>query len=842
MKPKKLNKAFALILAVCLCITTAVPAFAAQRWTVVYDVNGADKPGNLPEDKNVYDSDNRTVTLPHIHKWVSDGKLDPDDRPSKTGYAWVGWSLIEDANGKDIIEGHKYTIPDNTPDGPITFYAQWGKTYAATVNVKYGGLSIPGADVGIVDDPKSEVGFHAEESSEKPGTYIGRITDKAYGQYHLYVNKQGFEHYEEPVEFDMENPQDISVIATLKPQNPDMPTFAIEGAKLGSLEFKEADDSHYDIIFGVKSEEGKTVKSVTAKTEDSTDAVAVTEDKEAGTYTIRADLKKKYTAVVEWDETEVNEPDADAPEITANLTGYDEDESGFDGEPEITKNEDGTYKVSFKPNIPEGYISTGSVSVNNVSDLDVDAEGVYSFTAQAKTKYTVTISVKKAETVMIDETLKTETGITEVQTSESDIKDIQKEFGGDAKLQVSTSEKTENEISEDIGKLNDLLPSSDPDFDDNTSGDDDTQSIPGYSAFVKAMGTFIEKILTNSAVAVDISIHVGGSPATKTHNGSVNIQMNVPSKLQGAKNILAIHYHNNERRIVPVHRIGSKLNFTLQGLSDVVLVEYTPGESVSKPSTPSGNDNRYVAYNPSSNRGSGSGSSGGSTGSNAGIFSPVTSTINSILKAQLSKGIVGAASTVTSTATAAISSPATQAAATRALSQAISQAHTNGSNNAQITMRNISVVSASILQALASDAQKSGMNAYLSVDTMKNGVVDVRVQIPVSAASRLGRDVNMASIDNTAVKTHFNRYYSNRLDVVALAQNGSFGVPASVAARLSLPNAKAADLHFYSFNPATNSYQEMPQTDAFFDVNGYLHFNTEAGGYIIVSDGTLKRK
>ena len=157
-------------------------------------------------------------------------------------------------------------------------------------------------------------------------------------------------------------------------------------------------------------------------------------------------------------------------------------------------------------------------------------------------------------------------------------------------------------------------------------------------------------------------------------------------------------------------------------------------------------------------------------------------------------------------------------------------------------MRKISVVSANILQALASDAQKSGLNAYLSVDTMKNGVVDVRVQIPVSAASRLGRDINMASMDNTAVKAHFNRYYSNRLDVVALAQKGSFGIPASVAARLALPNAKAADLHFYSFNPTTNAYQEITQTDAFFDANGYLHFNTELGDYIIISVDTLKRK
>ncbi len=835
MKLKKWNKAFALVLAVCLCITTAVPAFATQQWTVVYDVNGADKSGNLPKDETVYDSDHRTIQLHDIPHLSATGALNGENQPNKTGYAWVGWSLQKDANGKDIIEGHEYTIPDNTPDGPITFYAQWGKLYQVTVNVKYGGLSIPGVRVIIAENSKSDIGFLGKETDENSGIYTCPIADKACGQYYLYLNKDGFKPYEEPVDFDMANPQDFTTLVTLVPEDPNMPTFAMEGAKPGSLEFKKADDSHYNIIFSINPEKGKTLKSVTAKVDGSTDPVALTEDQEAGTYTINADLKKKYTAVVEWDIVEVDEPDTDAPEITADLKGYEGDESGFDGDPEITKNEDGTYKISFKPNIPEGYISTGSVSVNNVTDLDVDAEGVYSFTAQAKTKYTVTFSVKAANPVEVSPDLEDE-GITEVQTSGSSLDEIKEEFGENATLEVNPSEKSEEDISKDIGELNELLPSSDPD--DNTSDDDNAQSIPGYSAFVEAMGTLIKEILTSNAVAVDISIYVGGSPAEKTHNGSVNIQMSVPSKLQSAKNILAIHHHKGQRRIVPVHRMGSKLNFTLQGLSDVVLVEYTPGESVSEPSNPSGNDNNsYVAYNPSSS-GSSSGGSGGSSGSSSSIFSPLTSTINGILKSQLTKGIVSASSVVT----ASVSAPATQAAAARALSQAISQARINGSNNAQIAMRNISVVSASILQALASDAQKSGMTAYLSVDTMKNGVVDVRVQIPVSAASRLGRDINMASIDNAAVKSHFNRYYSNRLDVVALAQEGSFGVPASVAARLALPNTNAADLHFYSFNPATNSYEEIPQTDAFFDVNGYLHFNTQLGNYIIVSAGTLKRK
>lgn len=357
----------------------------------------------------------------------------------------------------------------------------------------------------------------------------------------------------------------------------------------------------------------------------------------------------------------------------------------------------------------------------------------------------------------------------------------------------------------------------------------------------------IKKIDTSKKFTFSIEVQ-DGDGNTKEHSGTVSVEIPLPSMFSGATNLLAIHYHSGKPRILPTTIKNGKVSFTLIGLSDIALVEYTPAESTEDPSPEppvddNKTDNRYVSYNPGGSSG-GSGGGGGSSSSNRGtsMFNSLTNTINGILKSQLSKGTVGAASAVTGTATAPVSTPATQAAATRAISQAVSKARANGSNSAEAIMQNVSVVSASILESIAAEARKSGVNAYLSVDTMKNGIVDVRVRIPVSAASRLGRDVNMASVDNTAVKARFNRYYSNRLDVVALAQNGSFGVPASVAARLALGNANAADLHFYSFNAATNSYQEMVQTGAFVDVNGYLHFNTEVGGYIVVSVGNLELK
>lgn len=484
--------------------------------------------------------------------------------------------------------------------------------------------------------------------------------------------------------------------------------------------------------------------------------------------------------------------------------------------------------ADFETNKITVFPANGAVLTAEHKTVSLTVEGV-------DTPATITITVHpKAEVEIKDETLKEQLPADEVTIGATVDK-------GD-KIVINTAEK-ETTINNDLKAAEEAVAAL-----PETATAEEVKDELGKT-FDVSNAPAIQKINTSTKFTFSIEVQ-DADGKTKDHSGTVSVEIPLPSMFQNAKNLLAIHYHGNKPRILPTIIKDGKVSFTLTGLSDVALVEYTPADSGSEDPQPPVDDNkpgssndRYVAYNPGGSSG-GSGGGGGSSSKKGGssMFNQLTNTINGILKSQLSKGTVGAASAVTGTAAASISTPATQASATRAISQAVSKARANGSNSAEAIMQNVSVVSASILESMASEARKSGVNAYLSVDTMKNGIVDVRVRIPVSAAARLGRDVNMASVDNTAVKARFNRYYSNRLDVVALAQNGSFGVPASVAARLALGNANAADLHFYSFNAATNSYQEMVQTGAFIDVNGYLHFNTELGGYIVISVGALELK
>ena len=175
--------------------------------------------------------------------------------------------------------------------------------------------------------------------------------------------------------------------------------------------------------------------------------------------------------------------------------------------------------------------------------------------------------------------------------------------------------------------------------------------------------------------------------------------------------------------------------------------------------------------------------------------------------------------------------------------QAVSLAKSKGIKEANISLKNISVVSAEILSRFASDMQRAGLQGVLTADYMNNGMVETRLSIPVSAAASLKKDFNLSFKQNgNQVQANFAKYYRNRTAVIPLAQEGSFGVPVSVATRISPPNAKVENLYFYSYNPATNSYQQLAQSNVFLDVNGYLHFVTGEGNYIIISDGMLQRK
>jgi len=50
------------------------------------------------------------------------------------------------------------------------------------------------------------------------------------------------------------------------------------------------------------------------------------------------------------------------------------------------------------------------------------------------------------------------------------------------------------------------------------------------------------------------------------------------------------------------------------------------------------------------------------------------------------------------------------------------------------------------------------------------------------------------------------------------------------------------NLYFYCYDKRKNSYKRIANPNCYVDKNGYLHFNTIYGGYIIVSEGPVTKQ
>lgn len=185
----------------------------------------------------------------------------------------------------------------------------------------------------------------------------------------------------------------------------------------------------------------------------------------------------------------------------------------------------------------------------------------------------------------------------------------------------------------------------------------------------------------------------------------------------------------------------------------------------------------------------------------------------------------------------------TPAAASNAAQSALEKAASAGSGSATANIRNPGKISLTTLTAMANSASEAGLPLKLQADSMAaNGTtVDVRITLDPSLASK---DLNLsASTSNSQAKAttnFFEKHFSNDLMTVSLGQQGSFGQPVSIAAKLD-PKLNTENLVFYSYNKETNTYSRIPAPKYWVDKNGYVHFTTQLGGSIIISDGKLTK-
>ncbi len=180
------------------------------------------------------------------------------------------------------------------------------------------------------------------------------------------------------------------------------------------------------------------------------------------------------------------------------------------------------------------------------------------------------------------------------------------------------------------------------------------------------------------------------------------------------------------------------------------------------------------------------------------------------------------------------------AAATASVNAALAAARAGGAGGgATARLLNPGNIALATLQSMATLAGDTPLR--VNADSMNGAAVDVRITINPALAT-VALDLSASTTNEAARRTDtlFEQYFSNDLMTVALGQQGGFGMPVDIAAKLD-PALNTTNLIFYNYDPATNTYRQIAAPAYWVDVNGYVHFTTDQGGRIIISDGPLTR-
>ena len=83
--------------------------------------------------------------------------------------------------------------------------------------------------------------------------------------------------------------------------------------------------------------------------------------------------------------------------------------------------------------------------------------------------------------------------------------------------------------------------------------------------------------------------------------------------------------------------------------------------------------------------------------------------------------------------------------------------------------------------------------------------------------------------------------FENNVKILSIDHNGSFGHDVRVCVNIDLEGKDLTKLKFYWFDEKNNKYNEIKNPNYKIDENGFLHFSTQHGGDIIITDGILKQ-
>ena len=270
-----------------------------------------------------------------------------------------------------------------------------------------------------------------------------------------------------------------------------------------------------------------------------------------------------------------------------------------------------------------------------------------------------------------------------------------------------------------------------------------------------------------------------------------------------------------------------------------------PGDSPSSSSSSSSSDPSSSSSSSSSDPSSSSSSSSSSNPSSSSSSSSTSTTPSDDGdNTGTSTGSTGGISTGSTTSS---SGTVTETAVTTAVTKAIDKAVSNNGASATAVLKNVPKVSANTLKSVAKKVAKASTGSKVTpkvgFDTVKNGAVVGRVTIDLTKVANISGNVNLGvSTTNKTVSKTFSKFFANETALVDLAHKTSFGTDVEIAVKVDLGKLNADNLMFYCYDAKANTYFKMDKANYFVDANGYVHFTTNMGGSIIITDSALRLK
>ena len=313
---------------------------------------------------------------------------------------------------------------------------------------------------------------------------------------------------------------------------------------------------------------------------------------------------------------------------------------------------------------------------------------------------------------------------------------------------------------------------------------------------------------TNSAVQLDIKLLKNSVPMQDLVV-PVTITVPIPTGV-AEKDFWVLHYHNDGslERIRPTVNGDGTCTFVVNRFSVFAFVNAVEHNT---------NNNTSSSVSGSSHT-SRDHSDGNDTSSSASSFTALLPNKPAIPRGTLS----------------------TQQAVSRTHA-AVEKAKLSGAAQAIVRLRNMETLTPEAAQAIVKAA--NGFPVEVQADsTLNNGTVNVRLRFDpaqITNVVQLGAFIDAAK--TKSVRTLFNKYFKNDIQVVRFEQKSDLGIPVNIAVKLDT-KLRGKALYFYRYNQADNAYAQIAAPQYWINENGYVHFTAKFASCIVISDGPLMMK